>query len=528
MTEASLARPMAVDRKQIARQAAAGVLLAVLAYHAVLFAVAGVAAIRYPWELDYGEGIVWQQMRWIFTARAYGPIDQFPAIVFHYPPLYHAVTAMIAGALGTDELATGRAVSLLSTAAAGIASAILVGLLLEGRASRGSRRLWGGVAGLLVFTYIPVVAWAQLMRVDMLAIALGLFGLVAALKSLERPRLIYLASLLFVAAVYTKQTSIAAPVATFAVLIALRPRLAMQGIAACLALGLAVLLPLGWLTDGGFYRHIFLYNVNRPDLGRLSWIVYAAETQLVYVGLAGLVLVRRLAEVRSKYRGNANARAALGANTADTRLLIAAVYMLISTLMLVLVAKSGSSVNYFLEWFFALGLFAAMAPNEATSVAGDRPELRTVLAVITSLVLAVGAARASLPRSDYNANSPRARQLAQLSAEIAATDKPVISDDMVLLIRSGREVLWEPAIFAELASTGHWDERPFVERIRKHEFAFFVTWGQRGFRRFDQRYNPAVADAIDAAYPITEKRAGLVIHKPRPPGSPRSHASNQP
>jgi hypothetical protein len=277
-----------------------------------------------------------------------------------------------------------------------------------------------------------------------------------------------------------------------------------------------VLLTLGWLTDGGFYRHIFLYNVNRPDLGRLWWIVYAAANQVVYVGLACFVLARRLLEVRSKYRGNANARAALGANLADTRLLIAAAYLLITTLMLVLVAKSGSSVNYFLEWFFALGLFAAMAPSEAGAAAADNPQLRTFLAVGVVVVLAAGAALAPLPRSDYDANSPRARQLAQLSAEIAAADKPVISDDMVLLIRSGREVLWEPAIFAELASTGDWDERPFVERIRKREFAFFVTWGQRGFRRFDERYNPAVADAIDAAYPITEKRAGLVVHRPRP------------
>ena len=319
---------MAADREQIARRAAIAVLLAVLVYHAILFGIGGVAAVRYPWELDYGEGIVWQQMRWIFTARAYGPIDQFPAIVYHYPPLYHAVTAISAGALGTDELATGRAVSLLSTAAAGIASAILVGLLLEVRTSHGARRLWGVVAGLLAFTYMPVVTWAPFMRVDMLAVALSLFGLVAAFKALERPRLIHLAALLFVAAVYTKQTSIAAPVATFAVLIALRPRLAMQGIAACLALGLAALLTLGWLTDGGFYRHIFLYNVNRPDLGRLSWILYAAGTQAIYVGLAGFAIARRLAEVRSEYRGNANARAALGANAkrhavADCRRLFA-------------------------------------------------------------------------------------------------------------------------------------------------------------------------------------------------------------
>jgi hypothetical protein len=92
-------------------------------------------------------------------------------------------------------------------------------------------------------------------------------------------------------------------------------------------------------------------------------------------------------------------------------------------------------------------------------------------------------------------------------------DKPVISDDMVLLLRSGREVLWESSIFAELASTGRWDERPFVRRIRDGEFAFFVTWGQRGHYRFDERYNPAVADAIDAAYPVKQETAGLTIHR---------------
>jgi hypothetical protein len=506
--------------EHLARRIATGVLLALLTYRAVLFGVAGLAAIRYPWELDYGEGIVWQQMRWIFTSRAYGPIDQFPAIVFHYPPLYHAVTAISAGVLGTDELATGRAVSLLSTVAAGIASAILVGLLLERRASRAARPLWGVVAGLLVFTYLPVITWAPFMRVDMLAMALSLFGLVAAFTALERPRLIYLAALLFVAAIYTKQTSIAAPTATFAVLIALRPKLAIQGIAACLALGLATLLTLGWLTDGGFYRHIFLYNVNRPDLGRLSWILYAGGTQVVYVGLAGFVIVRRLLDVRSKYRGKANTRAALGADLTDTRLLIAAAYVLVSTLMLVLVAKSGSSINYFLEWFFALGLFVAMAPSEARSIAAGPLQLRTFLAVGAIAALALGAVYAPLPRSDYDANSTRGRALTQLSSEIRAADKPVISDDMVLLIRSGREVLWEPAIFAELASVGSWDERPFVERIRRREFAFFITWGQRGFGRFDERYNPAVADAIDAAYPIKEKRAGLIVHKPLPPTSP--------
>jgi len=516
MTAQTRIEALSLDQRGIAGRIAIGMLLALLLYHAVLFISGGIEAILFPWEMDYGEGIVWQQMRWIFTGKAYGPIDQFPAIVFHYPPLYHAVTAITAGMLGTDELATGRAISLLSTLAAAVASAMLVGLLLEGRASKRDRRLGGFLAGLFVFTFSPVVEWALLMRVDMLAIALSLFGLLASFRALAQPRFIWLASLLFVAAVYTKQTAIAAPVATFAVLVMLRPRLAVQGIAICLAVGIAALLTLGSLTDGGFYRHIVLYNVNRPDPSRLWWILYVALGQATYVLLAGFVLFQRLAEVRSKYHGAQNLRLALGGNVADTRSLIAIAYLLISTLMLVLVAKSGSSINYFLEWFFALGLFAAMVPIEAGRAVRGKGERKTIIAIGIPIALAIEVATASAPLSDAVTNTERTRDLSQLSAEIASSAKPVISDDMVLLIRSRRDVLWEPAIFAELAGTGSWDERPFAERIRNGEFAFFITWGQRGDRRFDERYNPAVADAMDSAYPVKEETAGgLIVHRQR-------------
>ena len=45
---------------------------------------------RYPHELDYGEGILLWQAAHVFTLReAYHPIQNFPYIVFHYPPLYH-------------------------------------------------------------------------------------------------------------------------------------------------------------------------------------------------------------------------------------------------------------------------------------------------------------------------------------------------------------------------------------------------------------------------------------------------------
>jgi len=69
-----------------------------LAFVFLRFLIIAASAVRSPYQRDYGEGIVWQQMRLMFAGKGYGPIDGFPAIVFHYPPVYHAtVEALVLG-----------------------------------------------------------------------------------------------------------------------------------------------------------------------------------------------------------------------------------------------------------------------------------------------------------------------------------------------------------------------------------------------------------------------------------------------
>ena len=81
-----------------------------------------VEAIPFRYALDYNEGIVWKQMVEIVAGRGYAPIDRFPAIVFHYPPVFHLAAAALAQT-GLDPLIAGRLVSLVSTAG----SALIVG-----------------------------------------------------------------------------------------------------------------------------------------------------------------------------------------------------------------------------------------------------------------------------------------------------------------------------------------------------------------------------------------------------------------
>ena len=100
-------------------------------------------------------------------------------------------------------------------------------------------RLAGSViAGLTVFCYEPVVIWSPLMRVDMLAVALDFLAVLCAVTSAGRPWRLYTGFALFLLAMFTKQTSIAGPLATLPVmlLIGFGTRFAALGLLAVTAL----------------------------------------------------------------------------------------------------------------------------------------------------------------------------------------------------------------------------------------------------------------------------------------------------
>ena len=75
--------------------------------------------------------------------------------------------------------------------------------------------------------------------------------------------------LFFVLAVYTKQTSVAAPLAAVLMLLMTSRADGFRMIAAGLALGLAALGFAMLLTEGRFFSHLITYNINRYSLTNL-------------------------------------------------------------------------------------------------------------------------------------------------------------------------------------------------------------------------------------------------------------------
>lgn len=472
--------------------------------------------LRYPYSIDYGEGIVWQQALLIPGDRMYASIDAYPFIVFHYTPVYHLFARLIAH-LGLDYLTSGRLLSLAST----LSIAIVIGLLTF----RSTRMIAGrrgyvaaAIGALAIFTAVPVFTWSPLMRVDMLAVALSLAGVYLAALSINRPALLYWASVVFVLALYTKQSSIAAPLVSLSVMLAVRPRQALFAAGLGLVVGSVIFLLLDWKTHGGFPRHILLYNINRLDLRHgmeLTQIVFRRHA--FYIAAVAFYLLGTWWSVTAS-RPSSDAlacfRARLGRDRWFFGLTLLSVYLIVSTALLAAVAKTGSWHNYFIEWICVwcalLGMASAsvlgsVSPSSASSPRWSRPSL-------VAVVFFAFAIQVTLPRTwawDGLPGPEEARNAQIVLEKIQAARGPVLSDEMVLLMKAGKEVPIEPVIFRELTYKGLWNEQLVIDLIKSHYFEFVVT----AYPRWVGLWSPGVQRAIDEAYPQTVEYSRYSIHR---------------
>ena len=309
---------------------------------------------------------------------------------------------------------------------------------------------------------------------------------------------------------FTKQVSIVTPAAAFAALLWLRPRRAWVLLLVTGALGALVLALLTWWTHGGILRHLFLYNLNRFDMSRLipnlRHGTSRSDRLFLLAGVAGFVVV-----ARHWWRARARSR------HVDLCAAMALLLVPIATLSLVTTGKSGASSSYYMQWEAALAVFAGVFL--ATVLAMAFEHLARGRTVAAALCAALPLAAALWPLTDLDT-----RHVAELQAigreDAALVDvlKPVkgvvISTEMAVLMRTHRSVVWEPAIFAELARVGRWDERSLARLIEHHGIAAVVADGERGDESFDERFNPAIADAIDRALPRKVAVGDRVVHLP--------------
>ncbi len=479
--------------------------LAILFWGLACYAAYAVAVLLTPRGLNYSEGLIWQQALWMFGAHAYGDISHPPFLVFEYPPVFHVLLRGLI-ALGVSGLLAGRALSLAAT----LACAVLAGTLAWLASDRPGRSLAAMAAGLLPFTLLPVISWSPLLRVDMLGLAFTYGGLVLAALSWRRQSLLVPAMLVLVAACYTKQTFLSAPCAVLAAAALRDWRLALRAGVVALAAGLIVLGGLSWLTQGGFLRHILLYNINRFSLADAAG--HAMELLKAYPIFAALAAGGWVcgAVALSRRTRLAGWRALLAQDSQACTLLLLLIYAVTCTPTLLLAGKSGAAINYFLEYLCLgcvwVGWLGGAAWASPTRLALGVPVL---LALQTCPVPgAIGDLRAA------QLTASRDQQDQALLARLRDVPGPLLSDDMVLTLRAGRSVDLEPAILAQLAQEGVWPERRLLDLLAGHRFGAVITAAGPGDPTFDSRYLPATRAAMLAAYPHVEKFGDYQLRLP--------------
>ena len=474
----------------------------------------------YPHELDYGEGVVLWQAAHVFTLReAYHPIQHFPYIVFHYPPVYHALSRL-AGLMMGDLLEGGRALTFFCTLASALAVAGIAWSAVPG--SRVRRSMAALVAALLLLR-TPSLTWAPNMRVDLTAIFLTLLGFLVVMKWDSR-RATPIAAVLFVAAVFTKQTMIAAPLAAVSMLVVAGcVRRAVILVTTMVGLGLTVAVVLSTATDGEFLRHIIRYNQNPFSVHRLVLLLGENLSEMSFVGLLALSLPLVLLGGRVSLLRTVTAwrNVAPDRSGRDWVAWGTVTYTLFAFVVSFAAGKSGAWYNYFLEWNIVCCSLAGIVVGRTWRRSrGVRMGWSVVLVWLLVGAAAADQLRASLKylhmlRGTDAAWNQQVQDADLALAAVRSVKGPVLSEDMVLLVKAGKDIPWEPAIVTDLAKDGLWDETPAIAMLERRVFDLIVV------RKLDdsRRYTPRIRLAIEQAYYVAQRIGeSYVIMRPRPPG----------
>ena len=308
----------------------------IICLYLALFALCAAGRLASPVEeFTYGESWLLDGARRVAHGEGlYSPPDQIPIMHIAYTPLYYGLVGALQRVVGDSGYTVGRVVSLGAT----LVGAGAMAWSLKRLTTRWSFGLLA--AGFFLTQNLTALLWAPLHRVDALALGLTLVGL--ALATAGRPPM---AAALFVLALMTKQTFVAAPIAVAITLWPCKKELYRFGAIVVGGAGVGLVVA-QWLTHGWFLWHTVTANRNEPDM------VTFASLMGSFLQYNGLPVMAALASF------------ALPAARGER---LWGIYFLGCVLSLPSLAKLGASSNYWLELSAPLAAVLALASAQLTA-----------------------------------------------------------------------------------------------------------------------------------------------------------------
>jgi uncharacterized membrane protein YhaH (DUF805 family) len=449
--------------------------------------------LRSPFSPDYGEGQVLALIqRMQLDGTFFGDLQHYPMVLSNYPPVFMLLNVPGYELFG-PTLLQPRLISLLAALA-------LAGLLFVLLRRRTGDAGMAGAFALVFFAPWFVQTWAATARIDLPAQMLSVAGLYAFDRLWERGGWRgYVPFLLFGLAFYTRQTTLVAAAAVLGAMLLdpTRRRGFPRALAAFAGPVLAVLVAMTVATRGEAWRHLFPYaaaaDYDLAHMARSYGHFLVLSSPLLLLVAAGL-----LRHPRALLRGPN---------------LPFALFWALSLAALSTIAKEGAGQNYFIEPFVATLLFAAIALG-ALVEAGDVGR-RVWPAAVLVAAAAAGLVDYDGKRLPQPIRAPqRARAFIELDALVKATEGPILSENLSVVVTNRKRAWVEPWGMMLLAKKGLWDSDVLVGDCRRQMFALVVKeW------RLDEI--PGIPECLEEAYQPVADLGPYQAFRPRPRLGPR-------
>lgn len=468
-------------------------------------------------QMDNEEGaLLFQAMQIRRGESIYHPLDSYPYVAGTYTPLFMAAVAAVDD-LRNPSFSRGR--NIVWGAALGI------GVLLVLLTATSTRNAPVGIlAGLLFLATYEVYRWVGFFRVDFPAIFLSLAGL--AVVVLGRAKIVALAvgSLLMVLALYTKQTTIAAPAACMAALLLHQPRKALALGGWMLGWGLPLLVALEVFTGGQFLRHTVLYNMNewhQFNLRVWSRHVWNMHRWFFIAGL--LALPWLMFQVGRSYWAKNNSQPDSPADGSIAPLpsgLLGfwqplALYGMFAQWNFMAIGKAGSAENYLLEpiagWALLVCLTAgvllrktALAPVVWQRAGGAGLAMALLMFLITHAKVVTQPIAEQMRFNPYLNPARPDFEAAQILTSRMKEAKNPYSELAIYHLRVGAAPVIQPFIMSELARQGRWNQDIFVADIRAGEFDVVIALDDLTRSAPTDVYTKEMLAAFHGAYKVDQ------------------------
>ncbi|MCK5014808.1 MAG: glycosyltransferase family 39 protein [Candidatus Omnitrophica bacterium] len=444
-----------------------GFILAYLLLHAYMYFHYAFQMMVFPFDFDVGEGLSLQRAWALSQGKSiYASVYQEPYTVVNYPPLFELLLAGLVRVFG-PKLMLGRFISIFST--------IICGYCISYIVYMGSRKkMVSALAGLFFFSSGWLKNWSVLSRHDTLALAFTIVGLCLFLNDNKcgRSKYLYLCALFFVGAIFTRQSAVAAPVSCFLFLVLqhFKPmycyaqggerqqasgslKKAFHFLFTLIGMGFVLAAALSIITKGGFLVHVTKYTAGAVSwTGYLTWIQHFLQAHGIAVFLSLMYVVFLLMKKQVS---------------------VFSLFWMLSLVVTIAAGKSGSAINYFLEFWMANCILAGMAMSVVLD--GNLRKKRSLALTYFVIICVILQLYIFYQKSDMTTPSNQDRLSGEKVAQlIRHTSGDILSEYTGYMAQNGKEIIFQPFSMTQLTKKGMWNQERIISSIRSKRFGLIV------------------------------------------------------